>query len=173
MKFSLSKSLEIIERTPAVLSAMLLGLSEEWVNGNEGENTWTAKEVVAHLIVCENTNWIPRARIMLSNNANKTLERIDMTVQFEIAENNSLETLLNEFTTLRESSIAELKGFNLQNADYIKSAFHPQIFEVNLQQLIATWVTHDLSHITQVSRVLAKQYRNEVGPFKEYLKILK
>lgn len=173
MKFTLSKSLEIIEKTPNILSAMLSGLSEEWINGNEGENTWTAKEVVAHLIFCENTDWMPRVRIMLSDNANKTLERIDMTAHFEIAKSNSLETLLNEFKTLRENSIAELKNFNLQNADYTKSAFHPKIFEVNLQQLIATWVTHDLSHITQIARVLAKQYKNEVGAFAAYLKILK
>lgn len=99
MNFTLSKSLEIIERTPSILSAMLSGLSEEWINGNEGENTWTAKEVVAHLIVCENTDWMPRARIMLSEEENKTLERIDMTVHFEIAKSNSLETLLNEFKT--------------------------------------------------------------------------
>jgi len=133
MNFTLSKSLEIIERTPSILSAMLSGLSEEWINGNEGENTWTAKEVVAHLIVCENTDWMPRARIMLSEEENKTLERIDMTVHFEIAKSNSLETLLNVFKTLRENSIAELKNFNLQDADFAKSAFHPQIFEVNLQ----------------------------------------
>ncbi|MCY1546265.1 hypothetical protein D9M68_822540 [compost metagenome] len=129
--------------------------------------------MVAHLIVCENTDWMPRARIMLSDNTTKTLDRIDMKAHFEMAKSNSLETLLNEFKTLRESSILELKNFNLQNADYTKSAFHPQICEVNLQQLIATWVTHDLSHITQIARVLAKQYKDEVGAFAAYLKILK
>ncbi|MFT3750481.1 MAG: hypothetical protein QM768_19365 [Agriterribacter sp.] len=110
---------------------------------------------------------------MLSNNADKTLIPIDMAVQFEMPKSSSLESMLYEFKTLRENSIAALKSFNLQIADYTKSAFHPKIFEVNLQQLIATWVTHDLSHLTQVSRVMAQQYKSEAGPFKEYLKILK
>lgn len=173
MNFTLSKSLEILERTPTLLSTMLLGLSEEWINGNEGEGTWNAKEVIAHLIVCEKTNWLPRIKIILSDNSNKILEPIDMAAHFEIAKGNLLETLLHDFKTLRENSIAELKGFHLQKSDYTKTAFHPQIFEVNLQQLLATWVTHDLSHLTQVSRVLAQQYKNEVGPFNKYLKILK
>ena len=173
MKFTLSKSLEILERTPKIISTMLSGLSEEWITGNEGDNTWNAKEVVAHLIVCEKTNWLVRAKIILSNNANKNLELIEMTSHFELAKNNSLETLLNEFKMQREQSVIALKNFNLQNEDYTKSAFHPEIFEVNLQQLIATWVTHDLSHLTQISRIMAKQYKDEVGSFEAYLKILK
>ncbi|MGN7786870.1 DinB family protein [Niabella sp. 22666] len=173
MKFTLSKSLEIIERTPGVIYAMLSGLSDEWVTGNEGDNTWNAKEVVAHLIICEKTNWLVRAKIMLSNDANKNLEPIDMATHFELAKNNSLETLLHDFKILREESVAALKNFNLQQDDFIKTAFHPKIFEVNLQQLIATWVTHDLSHLTQISRTMAQQYKSEVGPFAAYLKILK
>ena len=173
MKFTLSKSLEILERTPKIISTMLSGLSEEWITGNEGDNTWNAKEVVAHLIVCEKTNWLVRAKIILSNTANKNLELIEMTSHFELAKNNSLETLLKEFKMQREQSVIALKNFNLQNEDYTKSAFHPEIFEVNLQQLIATWVTHDLSHLTQISRIMAKQYKDEVGSFEAYLKILK
>lgn len=173
MKFTLSKSLEIIERTPGVIYAMLWGLSDEWVTGNEGDNTWNAKEVVAHLIICEKTNWLARAKIILSNDANKNLEPIDMTTHFELAKSNSLETLLHDFKVLREESVAALKNFNLQHNDFTKTAFHPKIFEVNLQQLIATWVTHDLSHLTQISRIMAQQYKSEVGPFEAYLKILK
>ncbi len=173
MQFSLSKSLEIIERTPKVIYAMLSGLSEEWLTGNEGAHTWNAKEVVAHLIVCEATNWLARVKIILSDDANKNLEPMDMNTHFELAKNNPLETLLHHFKTLREESVAALKNFNLQHDDFTKSAFHPKIFEVNLQQLIATWVTHDLSHLTQISRIMAQQYKSEVGPFKAYLKILK
>ena len=173
MKFTLSKSLEIIERTPGVIYAMLWGLSDEWVTGNEGDNTWNAKEVVAHLVICEKTNWLARVKIILSDDANKNLEPIDMTTHFELAENSSLETLLHDFKILRQESVAALKNFNLQHNDFTKTAFHPKIFEVNLQQLIATWVTHDLSHLTQISRIMAQQYKNEVGPFKAYLKILK
>ncbi|MGK4567461.1 DinB family protein [Flavobacterium sp. 3HN19-14] len=132
-----------------------------------------AKEVVAHLIVCENTDWLPRARIMLSDKTDRTLERIDMTADFAIARDNSTETLLTEFKMLRERSITALKGFNLQENDFEKSAFHPLILEVNLRQLIAAWVTHDLSHLAQISRVMAQQYKGEVGTFKEFLKIIK
>lgn len=173
MEFTLSRSLEIIERTSDVLSAMLSGLSEDWVNGNEGEGTWTAKEVVAHLIVCEKTDWLPRARIMLSGKEEKILEPIDMTAHFEMAKTTSLGTLLAEFKMLRENGITELKGFNLQGTDFNKSAFHPKILEVTLQQLIAAWVAHDLSHLAQISRILARQYKTEVGTFSEFLKILR
>lgn len=172
MEFTLSRSLEIIERTPNILSAILSGLSEDWVNGNEGEGTWTAKEVVAHLIVCEKTDWLPRARIMLSGKEDKILEPIDMTAHFEMARITSLENLLSEFTILRENGITELQGFNLQGTDFDKSAFHPKILEVTLQQLIAAWVAHDLSHLAQISRVLARQYKTEVGTFRDFLKIL-
>jgi len=172
MLFTLSHSLEILTRTPDVLSSLLSDLSEEWINGNEGEGTWSAKEVVAHLIVCENTDWLPRAKIILSDQTDKTLEGIDMTAHFELARKNSLETLLNEFKTERENSLAALNNFHLQPKDFTKTAIHPQIHEVNLQQLLSTWVVHDLSHIAQVTRVMAKQYRNEVGPFKAFLKIL-
>ncbi|AWI26327.1 DinB family protein [Flavobacterium pallidum] len=173
MEFTLPASLEILERTPAVLSAMLTGLSDNWANGNEGANTWTPKEVIAHLIVCENTNWMPRVRIILSDERNKVFEPIGMDAHFEIAKSNSTDTLLTEFVRLRQKSITELRGFNLSEADFEKSAFHPKIAEVSLGQLIAAWVAHDLSHITQVSRTLAQQYKNEVGPFTEFLKILK
>ncbi|MBS1755047.1 MAG: DinB family protein [Ferruginibacter sp.] len=172
MKFTLSKSLEILERTPTILSTMLSGLSEDWVNCNEGENTWNAKEVVAHLIICDKTNWIPRIKIMLSDNEEKSLLPIDMMAQFEMAKNNQLESLLMEFKSIRGKSISDLRKFNLQKSDFAKTAFHPRIFEVNVQQLITTWVTHDLSHLTQISRTMAKQYKNEVGAFREYFKIL-
>jgi hypothetical protein len=172
MTFTLTKSLEILEKTPCVLSNLLSGLSEAWINGNEGQNTWSAKQVVAHLIVCEETNWLPRAKIMLFDNTNKTLEPISMTSHFDIAVRHTLDTLLHDFQTLRKNGIVELKSYHLKDSDFIKSAFHPEIHEVNLQQLISTWVIHDLTHINQISRVLAKQYKNEVGSFKKYLKLL-
>ncbi|MCH5687321.1 hypothetical protein LWM68_25505 [Niabella sp. W65] len=108
MKFTLLKSLEIIERTPGIIYAMLWGLSNEWVTGNEGDNTWNVK-VVAHLIICEKTNWLARVKIILSNDADKNLEPIDMTTHFELAKNNSLETLLHDFKMLREESVTALK----------------------------------------------------------------
>ena len=172
MEFSLHKSSEILEGTPAVLSAMLINLSEDWIIANEGENTWSVKEVVAHLIICEKTNWLVRAKVILSDSRNKTFVPIDMKAHFELAKNNLLPNLLLEFKQLRESNLKELINLQLSENDLKKSAIHPKLGEVNLQQLLATWVAHDLSHIAQISRVLAKQYKEHVGPFITFLRIL-
>ena len=172
MKFSLNKSLEIIENTPLVISALLNNLSDDWTTNNEGENTWTAKEVVAHLVVCEDSDWLPRIRIILSDSQDKTLAPVDMKTHLRIAENNTLQHLIKQFKQLREYSINEIKSLNLQETDFLKTAHHPVIGEVSLQQIISTWVTHDLTHLAQISRVMAKQYKTEVGPFKEFLSIL-
>lgn len=172
MNFSLEKSLEILENTPHVVSTLLRNLSDDWTIKNEGENTWSAKEVVAHLIVCEETDWLTRARIILSDKQDKTFVPIDMTAHFEIAQNNSLKDLLFQFKQLREIGTDELKAFNLQEHDFLKTANHPVLGAVNLQQLIATWVTHDLTHIAQIARVIAKQNNDLVASFKTYLSIL-
>lgn len=172
MENSIRKSLEIIENTPAVISAMLGKLGDEWVNCSEGENTWTSKEVVAHLVVIEETDWLPRIRIVLTEGVQKTFAPVDMQAHFAIAQNNSMQELLDQFARLRKQSIEEFKGFNLQASDLLKTGLHPVIGEVTLQQLLATWVTHDLSHIAQVARVLAWQHKTDVGGFKKYLRIL-
>ena len=155
MNFSLDKSIEVLQNTPHFTSALLQNLSPDWTTKNEGESTWNAKEVLAHLIVCEETDWIPRARIILSESSSKTFTPIDMEAHFAIAKNNTLEELLKEFKKLRKQSIIELLGYNLNENDYKRTAIHPKIGEVNLQQLIATWVTHDLTHIAQIVRVIA------------------
>lgn len=172
MKFSLNKSLEILEGTPDILSAMLNSLSEEWILENEGENTWSAKEILAHLIICEKTNWLIRAKIILSDSPDRTLVPIDMMGHFELSKNSLLHDLLREFKQLREGNIKELKNLHLGENDFKKTATHPKLGEVNLQQLLATWVTHDLNHIAQISRVIAKQNKENVGPFIAFLKIL-
>lgn len=166
MNFSLEKSVEIITNTPNVVTALLYNLSDEWTTSNEGENTWTVKEVIAHLIVCEETDWLPRARIILSDNKEKNLAPIDMTAHFAIAKNNSLQDLLTQFKELRKSGIEEIKAHNLQEYDFLKTAQHPVIGQVTLRDLIAAWVTHDLTHIAQMVRVMAKQNKNLVGNFK-------
>ena len=173
MKFSINKSLEILQNTPNVMTSLLHNLSDEWTTNNEGENTWTAKEVLAHLILCEQTDWLPRAKIILSNNDHKIFEPLDMVAHFEIAKNNSLKDLINEFKRLREIGINEIKSFNLQDTDFNKTANHPVIGEVNLQQIFSTWVTHDLTHIAQIARVIAKQNKENVGAFATFLTILK
>ncbi|MFQ3575997.1 MAG: DinB family protein, partial [Cytophagales bacterium] len=156
MKFSLDKSLEILKSTPNVISVMLQNLSDEWTNGNEGENTWTAKEVVAHLIVCEETDWLPRIKIIL-NSPETVFSPIDMQAHFEIAKNNELQTLLNVFKEHREMCLNQLKSFELSESDFLKTGIHPKCGEVTLQQVLSTWVAHDMSHIAQIARIIAKQ----------------
>jgi len=173
MKFSLNKSLEIIENTPLVVSALLNNISDQWTISNEGKNTWTAKEVVAHLIVCEQTDWLPRAKIILSDNQDKTFAPIDMLAHFDLAKNNSMKDLIKEFKRLRETGINEIKGLNLQKTDLNKTAIHPKVGELNLQQLIAAWAIHDLTHIAQIARIMAKQNKENVGVFATFLTILK
>jgi uncharacterized damage-inducible protein DinB len=172
MKFSLEKSLEILESAPNAISAMLQNLSEDWTNHNEGGNTWTAKEVLAHLIVCEETEWLTRTKIILSEATVKKLTPIDLQAHFKIAETNSLSFLLMKFQELRKKNIAELLSFNLQESDFAKTALHPELGEVNLQHIISTWATHDLSHIAQIARIMAKQYKDFVGGFSKYQRVL-
>ena len=172
MKFSLEKSLGIIEPTPNALIALLSNLSDDWTTNNEGGNTWTVKETVAHLIVCEATNWLPRARTILSKASCKTFEQINMNEHFEMASSNSLHDLLVRFRDLRIISLNELKSFDLRETDFSKTANHPVIGVVSLQELIASWVTHDLSHIAQIARIMARQSSGLVGNFKNYLRIL-
>ncbi|MCK6616814.1 MAG: DinB family protein [Cyclobacteriaceae bacterium] len=172
MKFSLEKSLEILESTPNVISAMLQNLSEDWTNHNEGGNTWTAKEVLAHLIICEETEWLTRTKIILSEAIEKKLTPIDLQAHFEIAEKNDLSFLLMKFRELRTKNTSELLSFNLQESDFAKTAMHPELGEVNLQHIISTWTTHDLSHIAQIARVIAKQYKDFIGGFRKYQRVL-
>jgi len=172
MEFSLDKSLQLLERTPSVLSTWLPDLDEDFILNNEGENTWNVKEVLAHLIVCEKTNWIVRAKIILAQNPDLNFTPIDMNAHFELAKTVSLSDLLNNFTELRTESIEELKDFNLNDADFSKTANHPVLGTVNLQQLLSTWVSHDLSHISQIARIMAMQNKENIGPFITFLKFL-
>lgn len=165
--------MEILENTPSVISALLNNLSDEWTIFNEGENTWTAKEVVAHLIVCEESDWLPRTKIIISDNQDKTFLPVDMIAHFAIASNKPLQDLILDFQQLRESTLNEIKTLNLQDTDFNKSGIHPKLGEINLQQLIAAWVTHDLTHIAQISRVMAKQNKENVGAFATFLSILR
>jgi uncharacterized damage-inducible protein DinB len=173
MEFSLQQSLEILERTPTILFSTLENLSEKWINSNEGENSWTAKEVVAHLIICERTNWMVRIKIILSSDPQQKIVPIDMSAHFDLSKNNLMHDLLKQFVLERNKSIKELKKLNLVDEDFKKHAIHPTLGQIYLDQLIATWVTHDLSHIAQIARILAKQNAKNVGAFSTFLKILK
>lgn len=172
MKFTLDKSIEILSSTPLVLEAFLNHLSSEWIHNNEGENTWSPFEILIHLINGEKTNWVPRINIILSENKEKGLESFIRMDDIHYYKEKSISELLNEFKERRNQNIDSLKAMRIGENDLNKTAIHPVFGTIKLSQLIATWTTHDLNHLAQISRVLAKQYKDEVGPWKEYLPIL-
>lgn len=173
MQFDLNKSIEILQRTPYVLEMLLDNLPEEWIHSNEGETTWSPYDIIGHLIHGEKTDWISRMKIILSDNENKTFTPFDRFAQFRESEGKTLKQLLNEFKILRDQNIKWLKEKDLSEDDLIKKGMHPELGEATLAQLLATWTVHDLNHIAQIARVMAKQYKTEVGPWIEYLGILK
>ena len=172
MNFTLLKSIEILERTPGVLIAMLQNLSPEWTSTSEGGDTWSVYDIVGHLIHGEKTDWIPRMEIILSDKPDKRFEPFDRFAQFEESKGKSLTELLDEFKRLRKKNIEHLRSKKLTEKNSEERGIHPAFGEITLSQLLSTWTVHDLNHIAQISRVMAKQYKAEVGPWVEYLKIL-
>lgn len=173
MTFTLDRSLPILARTPQVVRTLLADLPAEWTATNEGPDTWSPFNVVGHLIDNEITNWMPRARLILSDGADRTFQPFDRFRHLTATKGRALADLLDEFARLREQNLAALRALNVQPADYAKTATHPALGTVTLGQLLATWVVHDLAHIGQVVRVMAKQYDAAVGPWKEYLPVLR
>ena len=173
MKFDINKSIKILSRTPQVLETLLSGLSDEWLRNNEGENTWSPYEVVGHLIHGEKTDWIPRAKIILSLSGNKEFEPFDRFAQQNEDPNKSIDELLEEFKTLRINNLKELEALEINDLKLLEKGIHPELGAVNLKELLSCWTVHDLGHIAQISRVMAKQYQTEVGPWIAYLGILK
>lgn len=172
MEFDLNKAKEVLERTPALLSQMLVGLSDEWILSNEGANSWSPYDIVGHLIHGEKTDWIPRMEIFLSDSDEKTFEPFDRFAQFRNSQGKSLNDLLDEFAELRRKNLDILDFKKLLPADLQRKARHPALGQVLLSELLAAWVVHDLNHIAQISRTMAHQYRDEVGPWQEYMGIL-
>ena len=173
MDFKLQRSLQVLRRTPKTLKALLSGLSSDWTSANEGPETWSPFDVMGHLIHGEKTDWIPRARIILSKKQDRRFEEFDRTAQFEDSLGRTMKELLDEFEKLRHKNLETIKGFNLSEEDLNKTGIHPEFGEVTLQQLLATWTAHDLAHIYQISRVMARQYTDAVGPWKELMKVLR
>ncbi|HNP96685.1 MAG TPA: DinB family protein [Cyclobacteriaceae bacterium] len=173
MNFSIDKSIEILERTPSVLSTMLLSISTDWTSKNEGEDTWSPYDVVGHLIQGELTDWIPRAEIIISDQTDKRFRPFDRFAQFENSKGKSMEELLLQFKEVREANIKKLRSLVNSDTDFQQKGIHPAFGEVTLSQLLSTWVVHDLNHINQITRVMARQYKEAVGPWVEYLGILK
>ncbi len=172
MNFTLPKSIEILERTPDVLITMLQNISSDWSSNNEGGETWRVYDIVGHLIHAEKTDWIARMEIILSDKSDKTFEPFDRFAQFENSKGKSLSQLLDKFKALRKMNIEHLRSKKLTNENMEEKGIHPSLGEVSLSQLLATWTVHDLNHIAQICRVMAKQYKAEVGAWEAYLKIL-
>ena len=172
MKFSLDKSYEILERTPAVLRTVLTGLSDDWIMNNEGPETFSPYDVIGHLIHGEKTDWRDRTIMILEHGTAKSFVPFDRFAQFEESKGKSLITLLDEFEKLREANLTWLKSLKLTEGDFDKKGSHPSLGQVTLRQLLSTWVIHDLTHIAQVTRVMAKQYKNEMGPWIEFFRIM-
>ena len=173
MEFSLPNSLEILQRTPETLYRLLYNLPEAWTSVNEGGQTWSAYDVVGHLIHGDQTDWMTRAELIVSNQADKNFAPFDRFAQFENSKGKSLNQLLDEFKAVRAANMEKLQRLAISVDDLNKTGIHPTFGLVTLSQLLATWVVHDLDHLSQISRVLAKQYKEEVGPWIEFLKIVK
>jgi hypothetical protein len=171
MQFSLQEAIPILERTPGVVALLLRNLPESWTHQNEGGDTWSAFDVIGHYIHGEKTDWIPRMKIILDG-ADKHFIPFDRFAQFRDSKGKSLDELLEEFAMLRKKNVEELKRISPDEEALEKTGIHPQFGNVNLRQLLAAWVVHDLTHIYQISRVMAKQYIGEVGPWKAYMGIL-
>jgi len=172
MEFNLTRSLEILSSTPAVMQKMLSGLSNEWLFGNEGEGTWSPHAVIGHLIYADEANWMARARKILSDTDNN-FEPFNRLKQFELYDDRDIHELLAKFSMVREESLKQLRSIELNEKTLSRKGIHPDFGEVTLSQLLSTWTVHDLDHINQISRVMAKQYSDAVGPWKSYLGILK
>lgn len=173
MEFNLNKSLEILSRTPAVLNSLLENLSDDWTKNNEDGDSWSPYDIIGHLIHGEKTDWIARAKIILSDGGDKKFVPYDRFAQFKESEGKSLKELLNEFSAIREGNIKILKSFNIDDEKLGLEGIHPKFGNVTLKQLLSTWVIHDLIHMAQISRVMAKQYKEEIGPWVEYFRVMK
>jgi len=172
MKYTSEKSIQILERTPLVLKTLLDGLEEDWITNNEGPDTFSPYDIIGHLIHGEKTDWRPRAEMIMHFGLSKTFIPYDRFAQYEESRGKSLQQLLTEFTSLRQVNMEWFRGLRLNEGELDKQGNHPGLGQVTLRQLLATWVVHDLTHIAQVGRVMAKQYKEEIGPWSEYFRIL-
>lgn len=170
--FDLDDAVAVLERTPASLRALLAGLPETWVKATEGEGTWSPYDVVGHLIHGERTDWVPRARHILAGET-RPFEPFDRTAQFQESRGKGLGELLETFAELRRENLAALARMSLTSEDLGREGLHPELGRVTLGQLLATWVVHDLDHLGQIARTMAKAYSGAVGPWSAYLSILK
>ena len=171
--FTVSETIALLIRTPATLNTLLRGLPDTWTAHNEGPDTWSAFDIVGHLISGERRDWIPRLQILLQHGEARPFDPFDRFAQFKESEGKSLEELLDTFAELRKENLAKLQALNLQPKDFARKGMHPSLGPVTLSELLATWAAHDLTHLHQLSRVMAHQYREAVGPWSVYMGVLK
>lgn len=172
MEFDLTEGAAVLERTPGVLRAMLADLPAAWTERDEGPETWSPFVIVGHLIHGERADWIPRARIILDQGADRRFTPYDRFAQFRESAGKSVAGLLDELEDLRKGNLTTLRGWQLTDDQLSLTGEHPEFGAVTLRQLLATWVAHDLGHVAQVARVMAKQYRDAIGPWRAYLPIV-
>jgi len=172
MEHNLAHTISLLARTPAALNALLRDLPEAWTSRNEGENTWSAFDIVGHLIHGERTDWMPRARMILQFGETKPFDPFDRWGQERESQGKSLGQLLDKFARLRSENLSELRAMNLRPGDLDRRGRHPALGVVTLSELLATWAAHDLTHLHQIARVMAHQYRDAVGPWSAYLGVL-
>ncbi|HLZ40628.1 MAG TPA: DinB family protein [Candidatus Sulfotelmatobacter sp.] len=173
MRHNLEDTIALLTRTPAALNALLRDLPEQWTHTNEGEATWSAFEVIGHLIHGEITDWMPRVRMILEVGQSRAFGPFDRFAQERASKGKSLAQLLDEFGRLRSENLRQLRGLNLKEGDLDRRGRHPELGIVTLSQLLATWAAHDLTHLHQISRIMAYQYRQAVGPWSRFLGVMK
>jgi len=171
-KFDLPETLDILRRTPVVVDTLLRGTSGSWHAINEGPDTWSAFDVVGHLIHGEETDWVPRARIILEHGEGRPFEPFDRFAQFSRFAGRPLDDLLDRFAELRHANLEIVQDWHLTDPQLAQKGRHPELGPVTLRELLATWAVHDLNHIAQIARVMAKRYTDEVGVWRTYLSVL-
>jgi hypothetical protein len=171
--FDLAEGIAVLERTPAILRAWLAGLPDAWLEADEGPDTWNAFQIVGHLIDGEETDWIPRARIILAQGPNRRFAPYDRFRHLKVDHGRTIEARLDRFTERRAESVSTLRGWQLTSAQLALTGEHPELGPVTLAQLLATWVAHDLDHLMQVARVMGKRYTAAAGPWTAYLRVLR
>ena len=172
MKYSINEAAQVLEKTPLVLRSLLAGLADGWTMSNEGPDTFSPYDVLGHLIHGEKTDWVTRAKIILAFGISKPFTPWDRFAQYEESKGKTLDQLLDEFAAVRKENMQWFTSLSLTETDLDRTGMHPKLGEITLRNLLSTWVVHDLTHIAQITRVMAKQYKEEMGPWPEFFRIL-
>lgn len=172
MKYKINDAVAILSRSPAILRTMLSGLDDHWIKSNYGKDTFSPFDVLGHLVHGEKEDWLRRTKIILEHGESRSFDNFDRYAMYEDSKDKTINDLLDAFESLRKTNLSELEGLNISEDQLSLKGSHPQLGAVKLSQLLATWVTHDLHHIAQICKSMAYQYKNEVGPWIEYLGII-